>query len=76
LECWNYRDQRKKLRREVGRGKMQMEALLGDPKTIKTHIGIHQGNRKTGYEMMAETMGSTIDESRTGHMGEENKHRK
>ena len=34
LECRNYRDQRKKLRREVGRGKMRMEVLLGDPKII------------------------------------------
>jgi hypothetical protein len=35
LECRNHRDQRKKLRNEVGRGKMRMEALLGDPKIIK-----------------------------------------
>ena len=35
LECRNYRDQRKKLRREAGKGKMRMEILLGDPKIIK-----------------------------------------
>ena len=35
LECRNYREQRKKLRREAGTGKMRVEILLGDPKTIK-----------------------------------------
>ena len=35
LECRNYREQRKKLREKVGNGKMRMERLLGDPKTIK-----------------------------------------
>jgi hypothetical protein len=30
-----YEHQRGKLRREVGRGKMRMEVLLGDPKVIK-----------------------------------------
>ena len=35
LECPQYREQRKKLRGEVGRGKMRTEILLGDPKTIK-----------------------------------------
>jgi hypothetical protein len=60
LECRNHRDQRKKLRREVGRGKMRMEALLGDPKII----GIYQGNRWAECRMMAEVMGSTIAESR------------
>jgi ribonuclease HI len=35
LECREYREQRVKLRREVGRGKMRMEILLGDPKAIK-----------------------------------------
>ena len=35
LECRQYREQWKKLRGEVGRGKMRMEILLGDPKTIK-----------------------------------------
>jgi hypothetical protein len=35
LECRNYREQRKKLRRETGTGKMRVEILLGDPKTIK-----------------------------------------
>ena len=34
LECRQYREQRKKLRGEVGRGKMRMEILLEDPKTI------------------------------------------
>ena len=37
LECRNYREQRKKLRREVETGKMQVERLLGDPKIVK-HI--------------------------------------
>jgi hypothetical protein len=35
LEYRNYRDQRRKLRKEVGRGKMRMEVLLGDAKIIK-----------------------------------------
>jgi hypothetical protein len=35
LERRNYRDQRKKLRREMGRGKIRIEILLGDPKVIK-----------------------------------------
>ena len=35
LECRQYREQWKKLRGEVGRGKMRMEILLGDPKIIK-----------------------------------------
>jgi hypothetical protein len=35
LECRQYREQRKKLRGEVGRRKMQMEIQLGDLKTIK-----------------------------------------
>ena len=35
MECRNYREQRKKLRREAGAGKMKMERLLGDPKVIK-----------------------------------------
>ena len=35
LECRNYREQRKKLRKEVGTGKMRVERLLGDPKMIK-----------------------------------------
>src|SRR5438045_9296267 len=32
MECRNYREQMKKLRREAGTGKMRMEILLGDPK--------------------------------------------
>ena len=35
LECRQYREERKKLRGELGRGKMRMEILLGEPKTIK-----------------------------------------
>jgi len=35
MECRNYREQRKKLRREVGAWKMRMERLLGDPKILK-----------------------------------------
>src|SRR5436190_19044708 len=35
LECRNYREQRKKLRREVGTGKMRVETLLGEQMTIK-----------------------------------------
>ena len=34
LECRKYREQRKKLRREAGKGKMQVEIALGDPKTM------------------------------------------
>jgi hypothetical protein len=34
LECRNYREQTKKLR-EVGKGKMRVERLLGDSKTVK-----------------------------------------
>jgi len=35
LECRNYKEQRKKLRREVGTGKMRTATLLGDLKLIK-----------------------------------------
>jgi RNase H len=35
LECRNYREQRKKLRREVGTGKMRVETLLGERMAIK-----------------------------------------
>ena len=35
LECRNYREQRKKLRREAGAGKMRTARLLGDQKLIK-----------------------------------------
>src|SRR5436305_10632233 len=35
LKCRNYREQRKKLRREVGAGKMRVARLLGDKKLIK-----------------------------------------
>ena len=35
LECRNYREQRKRLRREVRTGKTRVERLLGDPKMIK-----------------------------------------
>jgi hypothetical protein len=53
LECQNYRDQRKKLRVEGGKGKMWMEMLLRDLKTIKhTLTGIHQGNRQIMYNMV------------------------
>ena len=38
LECRNYAEQRKKLRREVGTGKMRVEILLGDPKMIKNTL--------------------------------------
>ena len=35
LECRNYREQRKELKREVGTGKMRVGSLLGDPTLIK-----------------------------------------
>src|SRR5438046_6240924 len=35
LECRKYREQRKKLRSEAGRGRMRIERLLGDPEVIK-----------------------------------------
>ena len=35
LECRNFREQRRKLRSEVGTGKMRVGRLLGDPKIIK-----------------------------------------
>ena len=35
LECRKYNEQRKKLRREVGPGRMRMEKLLGYPKLVK-----------------------------------------
>jgi hypothetical protein len=55
LEYRNCRDQRKKLRREVGRGKVRMEILLEDPKVIKQTLEyLYHGNRETGYEMMKE----------------------
>ena len=34
LECRNYKEQRRKLRMEVGTGKMRVARLLGDPKMI------------------------------------------
>ena len=35
LECHKYKEQRKRLRKEVGVGKMKVGILLGDPKMIK-----------------------------------------
>jgi len=35
LECRKYNEQRKKLRREVGPGRMRIEKLLGYPKLVK-----------------------------------------
>ena len=35
LECNKYKEQRKRLRKEVGVGKMKVGVLLGDPKMIK-----------------------------------------
>jgi hypothetical protein len=35
LECRNYREERKKLRKEFGRGNMRLGRLLGDTKLIK-----------------------------------------
>ena len=35
LECRNYKEQRKRLREEVGTGKMKVGILLGDPTKIK-----------------------------------------
>ena len=35
LECRSYREQRKRLGRAVGTGKMRVGRLLGDPKIIK-----------------------------------------
>ena len=35
LECRNYKEPRKKLREDVGRGKMRVGILLGDPAEIK-----------------------------------------
>ena len=54
LECRNYREQRKKLRREVGRGKMRMEILLGDPKIIKHTLEYIKETDRLDSEMMKE----------------------
>ena len=35
LECRNYKDQRKSLRKEVGTVNMRVDRLLGDPKFIR-----------------------------------------
>ena len=35
LKCRRYKDQRKKLRKEVGMGKMRVDKLLGNPKVIR-----------------------------------------
>ena len=35
LECRNYKEQRKKLRKNVGTGRMKVGILLGDTATIK-----------------------------------------
>ncbi len=35
LECRKYKEHRKKLRKEVGMGKMKVGILLGDPTKIK-----------------------------------------
>ena len=35
IECRNYKEQRKKLHKDVGMGKMKMDILLGDPSMIK-----------------------------------------
>jgi hypothetical protein len=35
LECWNYREQRKRLRKEAGTGKMRAAGLLEDIKLVK-----------------------------------------
>jgi hypothetical protein len=35
LKCRKYKEQRKKLRKEVGPGRMSVEKLLGYPKLIK-----------------------------------------
>ena len=35
LECNKYRDQRKRMRLELKKGKMTVARLLGDPKAIK-----------------------------------------
>ena len=45
LECRNHRDQRKKLRREVGRGKMRMEILLGDRRSLNRRWSISRKQR-------------------------------
>ena len=48
LEYRKFREQRKKLRKEVGTVKMRVARLLEDTKIDKTHARIHQGNRQTG----------------------------
>ena len=35
LECRKFREQRKKLRKEIGAGKMRVSRLLGDTKLLK-----------------------------------------
>jgi len=37
LECRKYRDQKKKLRREAGKGNMRIEILLGDLRPLNIH---------------------------------------
>jgi predicted ester cyclase len=48
-ECNKYKEQRKRLRKEVGVGKMKVGILLGDPKKIKHMLTFV--NRKTGKIM-------------------------
>jgi ribonuclease HI len=43
LECRNYSDQRKKLRREVGAGRMRVARLLGDTKMINNTLEFING---------------------------------
>ena len=49
MECRNYREQRKKLRRESGTGKMRVEILLGDPKTMAVIWWLRGGDRPRNF---------------------------
>lgn len=35
LQCRTYKEERKKLRKEAGAGKMKIQVLLGNPKVLK-----------------------------------------
>lgn len=55
-----------RLRTEVGKGKMRMEILLGDPKTIKHTLEYVKETSRLDTLNNEGDMGSTKDKGRSG----------